>query len=343
MRFFSYSFHYWKLEARRISEAQFWGRYAHWLGISQSCLERAYALWHCRFRNDGESCRGQQAVNQRKKHAFKPKRKKRAPQLMFAGASLLLIAAALFLAFGGAKNPAADGAQETGPRRLEYEVIRSYPHDPDAFLQGLLWCEGGFYESTGLLGRSTLRRVEFPSGRVLRSIHLSPDLFGEGLALVDKRLVQLTWKSKRGFVYDRDSFVLLREFRYETEGWGLTYDGKQLILSDGSSDLTYIDPNSFEPVRKLPVTINSRHVDNLNELEFIEGEIWANVWQTDLILRINPGTGKVTSFLDLKGILSASMRTGSEDVLNGIAYDARQKRIFVSGKQWPRIFEIRVR
>lgn len=184
--------------------------------------------------------------------------------------------------------------------------------------------------------------MAFPSGRILKSISLAPELFGEGLALANNRLIQLTWKSKRGFVYDRDRFTLLREFKYETEGWGLTYDCKHLIMSDGSSDLTYLDPDNFATVRKLSVVMNGRPIDNLNELEFIEGEIWSNVWQTDLILRINPSTGQVTSFLNLRGILPASMRRGNDAVLNGIAYDAQQKRIFVSGKLWPRIFEIRV-
>ncbi len=257
-------------------------------------------------------------------------------------AVLLAAIGILYMTIGGTKNPAAEIGQGETARRLDYQVVGSYPHDPYAFLQGLLWYDGCFYESTGLTGQSTLRRIEFPSGKILKSVSLPPDLFGEGLALVDRRLVQLTWKSKRGFVYDRDSLALLREFRYETEGWGVTCDGTNLVMSDGSSHLIYLDPDSFAPVRKLSVTINGRPIDNLNELEFIEGEIWANVWQTDLILRIDPGSGRVTSFLDLKGILPPSLRTGSEDVLNGIAYDPRQRRIFVSGKLWPRIFEIRI-
>jgi glutamine cyclotransferase len=288
-----------------------------------------------------------------KKHggpAFKAKRKKSSRGFLVAVslAVVLVVAAALFLALGGpnlggARNPTADSGQETGARRLDYEVVNSYPHDPAAFLQGLLWYQGGFYESTGLYGQSTLRRVEFPSGKILKSISLPAELFGEGLALVGDRLVQLTWKSKRGFVYDRDSFALLREFQYDSEGWGITCDGKYLIMSDGSSKLTYLDPNSFAAVRTLSVTMDGRPIDRLNELEFIEGEIWSNVWQTNLVLRIDPGTGKVASFLNLSGILPASMRTGAEDVLNGIAYDAQRKRIFVSGKLWPRIFEIRVK
>lgn len=228
-------------------------------------------------------------------------------------------------------------------RQLSYEVVNSYPHDPEAYLQGLVWYDNGFYESTGLNGRSTLRRVEFPSGKVLKSIDLAPSLFGEGLALVDDRLVQLTWQAHRGFVYDRESFKLIREFAYDTEGWGLAYDGKNLILSDGGSSLTYFDPQTYQPVRKLQVTMNGRPITELNELEFIDGEIWSNVWQTDLILIIDPATGQVKSFLNLKGILAPSDRRGTEDVLNGIAYDSERKRIFVGGKLWPRLFEIKVK
>jgi glutamine cyclotransferase len=245
-----------------------------------------------------------------------------------------------------AGKPSADrlaaGAQQTA-RQLTYEVVNSYPHDPDAFLQGLVWYDNGFYESTGLYGRSTLRRLEFPSGKVVKSIALSSEFFGEGLALVGDHLIQLTWQTHRGFVYDRESFKLLREFAYDTEGWGLAYDGENLILSDGSSTLFYLDPQTYQPVRKLQVTMNGRPITELNELEFIEGEIWANVWQKDLILMIDPATGQVRSFLNLKGILAPSDRKGTEDVLNGIAYDSEHKRVFVTGKLWPRLFEIKIK
>jgi glutamine cyclotransferase len=227
--------------------------------------------------------------------------------------------------------------------QLAYKVVNSYPHDPTAFLQGLVWHDGVFYESTGLHGQSTLRRVRLNSGKVTKSISLAEDLFGEGLALVENQLIQLTWQSHRGFVYDRKTFALIREFTYDTEGWGLTYDGADLILSDGTSILTYLDPQSFAPVRKLTVTWDGQPVVNINELEFIEGEIWANVWQTDFIIRIDPSTGQVNSFLDLKGILLADAPRGSDAVLNGIAYDAQNKRVFVSGKRWPRVFEIKIK
>ncbi len=240
-------------------------------------------------------------------------------------------------------NTTSNNNQSTSrAQQVSYEAVSSYPHDPTSFTQGLLWHDGALYEGTGLEGRSKLRRLEFPSGRVLKEINLSSEYFGEGLALVNNRLIQLTWKSHRGFVYDVDSFRKLEEFTYDTEGWGLTYDGSNLILSDGSSNLFYLDPQTFKPIRKLAVTMNGQPLTELNELEFIEGEIWSNVWQTDLIVRIDPSSGRVTSFLSLKGILAPSDRTGREDVLNGIAYDAEKKRIFITGKLWPRVFEIRV-
>ena len=265
---------------------------------------------------------------------------------LVTAATLVLALIYMMLAPAGSKSPAnsANHAATNAPAKLDaYEIVNSYPHDPEAFLQGLVWYDNGFYESTGLEGRSTLRRVEFPSGRVVKSISLAPDLFGEGLALVGDRLVQLTWTTQRGFVYDRDSFKLLREFRYNTEGWGITYDGKNLIMSDGTSTLTYLDPETFQPVRRLNVTWNGRAQDQLNELEYIEGEIWSNVWQENYILRIDPETGRVKSYLDMKNLFPPQLRTGDEDVLNGIAYDAQAKRIFVSGKLWPYIFEIRLK
>ena len=223
-----------------------------------------------------------------------------------------------------------------------YEVVGSYPHDPRAFLQGLVWHDGGFYESTGRFGESTLRRVAFPSGEVVQQVPLSGEFFGEGLALVGDRLIQLTWQSKRAFIYDRATFAPLGEFTYETEGWGLTYDGASLILSDGSDVLPYFDPDRYPPLRTLAVTMDGRPLRRLNELEWIRGEIWANVWLTDLIVRIDPATGQVVGVLDLAGLLPPEWRRDSDDVLNGIAYDPDGGRIFVSGKRWPLLFEIRV-
>jgi glutamine cyclotransferase len=227
-------------------------------------------------------------------------------------------------------------------KRIGYRVLNSYPHDATAFTQGLLWHDGGFYESTGLEGRSTVRRVEFPSGRVLQQTSVPRPLFAEGLALVGERLVQLTWKSRRGLVYDRKTLKPIAHFSYETEGWGLAYDGKNLIMSDGSDTLTYLDKDDYQPVRRLRVMLDGQPVNKLNELEWIEGEVWANVWQTDLVVRIDPATGNVRSIVDLSGLLPVSERSGQEDVLNGIAYDPKKKRIFVTGKLWPRLFEIEI-
>jgi glutamine cyclotransferase len=288
-----------------------------------------------------------------KRRGDKPSRKrKRSRAVIVVAALVAAIGVALLVLAAMRSNPTSQSNSASGnpatdsngrARQAYYEVVNSHPHDPGSFTQGFLWHDGSFYESTGLYGQSKLRRLEFPSGRVLKEISLPPELFGEGLALVDGRLIQLTWTSHRGFVYDLETFRLLREFSYDTEGWGLTYDGKNLIMSDGSSTLFYFDPQTFKPVRKLTVTLNAKALTELNELEFIEGEVWANVWQTDWIVRIDPTTGRVTSFLDLKGTLAPLDRNGTDAVLNGIAYDGEHKRIFVTGKLWPRIFEIKLK
>jgi glutamine cyclotransferase len=286
-----------------------------------------------------------------KTRASKSPPNRKGPRLIWIAVGLVLVTVVVLLGLSSMRS--TSGVMPNGPtgpassdgraRQIAYEVVNSYPHDSTSFTQGLLWRDGGFYESTGMYGHSKLRRLEFQSGKVLKEVSLADDLFGEGLALVDTRLIQLTWTTQRGFVYDIQSFKVLEEFRYDTEGWGLTYDGTNLILSDGGSDLFYLDPHSFKVVKRLAVTMNGTPIRELNELEFIEGEIWANVWQTDLILRIDPSTGHVTSFLNMKALLAPSDRTGMEDVLNGIAYDAVKKRIFVTGKRWPRIFEIKIK
>lgn len=227
-------------------------------------------------------------------------------------------------------------------RRLKWRVVASYPHDAKAFTEGLLWHDGGFYESTGLEGQSSVRRVAFPSGRVVQSVKLSRDLFGEGLTLMGDRLINLTWQTRRGLVFDRASLRLQRDFSYATEGWGLTNDGRDLIMSDGTSTLTYLDANTFKPLRRVSVTQNGQPLRDLNELEWIDGQIWANVWETNVIVQIDPASGRVVSTLDLTGILPPQAKNGGEDVLNGIAYDAQKKRIFVTGKLWPRLFHIKV-
>ena len=256
-------------------------------------------------------------------------------------AGILLVAVLPTARAAGPLPPAPAGPSTEVARQLRWDVVRRTPHDPEAFLQGLVWYDGGFFESTGRYGRSTLRRVEWPTGRVLRRVDLPPDVFGEGLARVGRRLVQLTWRSGRGFVYDVETFTLLREFRYEGEGWGLTYDGASLILSDGTNVLTYLDPERFTPTRKLAVTWNGQPLQRLNELEFIDGTVWANVWYTDFVVQIDPASGRVTSYLDLTGLRGPE--PGPEGaVLNGIAYDPANRRLWVSGKLWPMLFEIRV-
>ena len=250
-----------------------------------------------------------------------------------------LLAAAVFVL--PARSPAhAQGDVIPLELQTRHEVLGSYPHDPKAFLQGWVWHDGGFYESTGLNGESTLRRVAFPSGEVTQKIDIPREYFAEGLAMVGDRLIQLTWRTKKGFVYDRATFAPLGEFTYQTEGWGLTYDGTSLIKSDGSSNLYFMDPNTFEVTRTLPVTLQGRPIEDLNELEWINGEVWSNVWHTDMILRIDPNSGQVVGVLDLTGLLPN--RSDDNDVLNGIAYDAETGRTFVSGKRWPLLFEIRV-
>lgn len=236
----------------------------------------------------------------------------------------------------------AQSGAVASPLQTAYEVVGSYPHDPGAFLQGWVWHDGGFYESTGLYGESTLRRVAFPSGEVVKSIPVSKEYFAEGLAMVGDRLIQLTWRSKKAFVYDRESFGLIGEFPYQTEGWGLTYDGASLILSDGSDTLFFLNPDTYEQTGAVRVTLSGRPLQRINELEYIRGEVWANVWRTDMIVRIDPGSGQVVGVLDMTGLLQTGSPRDNDDVLNGIAYDADTDRVFVSGKRWPQLFEIRV-
>jgi glutamine cyclotransferase len=222
-----------------------------------------------------------------------------------------------------------------------YEVVNIYPHDPGAFTQGLIYTDGVLYESTGLNGRSSLRRVALETGEVLQKRDVAEQYFAEGLTLFDNRLIQLTWQNRVGFVYDKESFEPTGTFSYTTEGWGITHDGSQLIMSDGSAMLRFLDPQTFEVQREVQVTDNGTPVVRLNELEYVNGEVWANVWQTDLVARVDPQTGRVLSWIDLSGLLTPEERA-SADVLNGIAYDSAGDRLFVTGKLWPKLFEIRL-
>jgi len=223
-----------------------------------------------------------------------------------------------------------------------YQIIHSYPHDSKAFTQGLIYVDGHLYESTGLNGRSSLRMVDLTTGQIRQEHDLPTEYFGEGLTDWGSNLIQLTWTAHKGFVYDRFSFSILRTFDYQGEGWGLTHDGTQLILSDGTAYLRFLDPKSFRVTRRIHVVDDAgRAVDNLNELEYIHGEIFANIWHSDKIARISPHTGKILGWVDLSGIIDPRELQG-EAVLNGIAYDSSGDRLFVTGKLWPRLFEIKI-
>ena len=224
-----------------------------------------------------------------------------------------------------------------------YKVIATFPHDTTAFTQGLVFADGQFYESTGLEGESSLRRVEIATGRTLQRIDVPKQYFAEGLALVGDELVQLTWKHQLAFVYDRTTFKQKRTFPYKGEGWGIAYDGEsRLVRSDGTDTLTFLDPKTFTTTKTLRVQDAGRPVSNLNELEWIEGEIWANVWMTDRIARISPTTGDVKAWIDLSALFPRAERLPPADELNGIAYDGATRRIYITGKKWPRLYQITV-
>jgi glutamine cyclotransferase len=221
-------------------------------------------------------------------------------------------------------------------------VINEYAHDTGALTQGLLFQDGILYEGTGLHGQSSLRKVDLETGRVLQQYDLAAEYFGEGITIFGERLYQLTWKSRTGFVYSVDTLEQISTFSYTTEGWGLTHDGERLIMSDGSSTLFFLDPETLDVIGQVQVRDGDSPVDRLNELEYVNGQVWANVWQTHWIVRIDPASGQVVGWIDLTGLLDPADVTQRIDVLNGIAYDADQDRIFVTGKWWPRLFEIEI-
>lgn len=226
--------------------------------------------------------------------------------------------------------------------REGYEIVHVYPHDTSAFTEGLLVARGHFFESTGLNGESTLREVDIPTGRVLRRVSLKSEYFGEGLAVLGDRAYQLTWRNNIGFVYDLDTFQVVDQFFFVGEGWGLTTDGVSLIMSDGTARIRFLDPKTLQPARTLDVTFEGEPLKNLNELEYVHGQIYANVWQTNAVVRIDPATGKVLGMIDFSGLLKPTDYGPNTDVLNGIAYDAEHDRLFVTGKKWPKIFEVRL-
>jgi len=232
----------------------------------------------------------------------------------------------------------AQSAQPQPPARYRFKVVKSFAHDHRAFTQGLEFRDGTFYEGTGLNGRSSLRRVNLNDGQVLQQTPLSSQYFGEGITVLKDRILQLTWQAGTGFIYDRKTFKQTGQFKYPGEGWGLTNDGKNIYMSDGTSQIRIWDATTLKELRRITVKSGNRPIDQINELEWIDGEIYANVWQTDFILRINPTTGAVTGIIDMTGLLDQS--TGQSDVLNGIAYDAPTKRLFVTGKLWPKIYQV---
>ena len=228
------------------------------------------------------------------------------------------------------------------PTQYGYRIVKTYPHDRTAFTQGLEYRDGFLYEGTGMFGRSSVRKIDLESGRVIQRYDLPQPFFGEGITVLNQQILELTWQSQTGFVYDKSSFRVLRSFNYPGEGWGLTNDGKQIYMSDGSANIRVWDSATLKEIRRITVKDGATPVTQLNELEWVRGEIYANVWQTDRIARISPVDGRVLGWIDLTGILPKSERPDPDAVLNGIAYDAAGDRLFVTGKLWPKIFEIKL-
>jgi len=224
--------------------------------------------------------------------------------------------------------------------RYGYDILNIYPHNINSFTQGLVYREGFLFEGTGKNGQSSLSKINLENGEVLQSKNMSQRYFGEGIEIVNEKIYQLTWQSHLVFVYDKMTFESIESHYNATQGWGLAYDGSHLILSDGTATLQFMDPETFAPVRKVEVQLEGNAISQLNELEYINGEVWANVWQTDLILRIDPENGEVNSIVDLTGLSAQTQLGSSEAVLNGIAWDAEDERLFVTGKHWANLFEI---
>jgi glutamine cyclotransferase len=236
------------------------------------------------------------------------------------------------------------GTSQAAVPLYDYEIVHTFPHDPSAFTEGLFYLDGFLYESTGLEQHSTIRKVRIDTGAVVQKLDIPPQYFGEGIVNWDGHLISLTWKSHVGFVFDLATFKLQKQFHYEGEGWALTQDGKQLIMSDGTAELRFLNPQTLLETNRIQVTLDGKPVRNVNELEWVKGEIYANVWQTNWIARIDPRNGHIVGLIDLTGLLSPAERVeGPDGVLNGIAYDAKGDRLFVTGKNWPKLLEIRLR
>jgi glutamine cyclotransferase len=252
--------------------------------------------------------------------------------------ALTLLVAALPQSLLGRSQP----GNTTHMPQYTFKMVRSFPHDPNAFTQGLEYRDGFLYEGTGLNGRSSLRKVRPETGEVVQRVDLAPEFFGEGITVLNHEVIELTWQTHVGFVYNLSDFHLLRRFSYSGEGWGLTTNGREIFMSDGTSEVRVLDAVTLAERRRLRVRDGEVAIGQLNELEFVEGEIFANVWQTDRIARISPQSGKVVGWIDLTGLLSPIYRRDADAVLNGIAYDAGRKRLFVTGKLWPNVFEIKL-
>jgi glutamine cyclotransferase len=264
--------------------------------------------------------------------------------MRLAFGALVLMGTIGFLPLQRATAPRKAAPSQKAVPTYGFEVVRSFPHDREAFTQGLIFRNGFLYESTGLNGRSGIRKVKLETGEVLQNKPLGAQYFGEGITDWNGALVQITWQSEIGFVYDINTFEQIKTFRYKGEGWGITHDGTRLIMSDGQPEgaLRFFDPVTLKETGRIIVRDARGPVEHLNELEYVKGEIYANIWQTDRIARISPKDGRVTGWIDLSGLLSQAERGTSNAVLNGIAYDAAGDRLFVTGKLWPRVFEIKV-
>ncbi|QDV37310.1 glutaminyl-peptide cyclotransferase [Tautonia plasticadhaerens] len=254
----------------------------------------------------------------------------------------VLASAAVTAALCGGVLAALNSSQSSRPAVFDVEIIKAYPHDPKAFTQGLEFFGDNLYEGTGQYGRSRLRKVRLETGAVVQEVALPDDVFGEGITVWEDRIIQLSWQERLGFVFDRDTLEPKGRFRYAGEGWGLTHDATHLIMSDGSSTLRFLDPQTYRVVRSVRViTPEGQPVEQLNELEYIDGEIFANIWNTSTIARISAATGRVVGWIDLRNV-RPRQAVGSNAVLNGIAYEPKSKRLFVTGKNWSDLFEIRL-
>lgn len=232
---------------------------------------------------------------------------------------------------------------DVSPQQGKYKIINVFPHDIGAYTQGLIYTrQGKLFEGTGMRGESKLKEVKLKTGETVRETSLSSEYFGEGITIVNNRIIQLTWQSNLGFVYELDSFKKLKEFSYPTEGWGLTFDGKYLVMSDGSENLTYLDTANFTIVKRQQVYDNNGPITKINELEYVSGYIYANIYTTDFIVKIDPQTGKIVKRWDLTTLLNESERTARTDVLNGIAYNEKTGRFYITGKYWPKLFDMKL-